>query len=291
MSPAPHLDHNHALENGWQAHLQLTLQTVHCATGHARTVLGRCRHLGPLRIQRPFYPEGDLAHVYILHPPGGVVGGDQLRIDVDVKPKAQALCTTPGCGKFYLSAAPLALFDQHLRVRSGASLEWLPQENILFAGARLQARTCITVEDNGIFIGWDINCLGRPGSHERFEQGTFHSRLMFYHNEKLILVENQRVFSPQMLDSAAGLRGNPMQATLLAFPCEQHHLEHARSQLTMTTPDAAKLSALTLVDGVLVMRVLGNNGEKLKRQLFNVWKTLRPLLLERDALAPRIWAT
>ncbi|VAW60836.1 Urease accessory protein UreD [hydrothermal vent metagenome] len=288
MNSAHLIDDNNDQKNAWQAHLQLELKKAHC-----RTILGHCHHRGPLKIQRPFYPEGSLAHVYILHPPGGVVGGDQLRIDVDVKPRAQALCTTPGCGKFYLSAGPLALFDQHLRVRSDASLEWLPQENILFSGARLQARTCITVEDNAIFIGWDINCLdincGRPGSHERFEQGSFHSRLMFYHNEKLILVENQRVFNRQMLDAAAGLRGNAMQATLLAFPCEQHHLERARSQLG--TPDMEKHSALTLIDGVLVMRVLSNDNEKLKQQLLNVWKTLRPLLLERKAVAPRIWAT
>jgi len=270
--------------SGWRAHLQLAFKSV-----DSGTVLGPCQHYGPLRVQRPFYPEGGLAHVYILHPPGGVVGGDQLRIEVDVCPAAQALCTTPGSGKFYLSSGRQAMFYQHLRVDAGASLEWLPQENILFAGARLRARTRIELTADAVFIGWDINCLGRPGCNERFEHGTFDSRLEFYHNQKLILVENQRVLKQQTLDAAAGLRGEAMQATLLAFPCNQNHVEQARNELAKL--GESKLTAITLIDGLLVMRSLDSNNEKLKQRLILIWQTLRPMMLEREAVLPRIWAT
>ncbi len=270
--------------NGWRAHLQLSFNQV-----RSKTVLGQCHHFGPLRVQRPFYPEDSLAHAYILHPPGGVVGGDQLNIEVKVNNGAQALCTTPGSGKFYLSAGHWAMFDQNLQVEAGASLEWLPQENILFAGARLHVRTHIEVVGDGIFIGWDITCLGRPSSGELFDFGFFDSRLVFHHNKNLILVENQRVLNQQMLKAAAGLRGEAMQATLLAFPCDETHLESARNKLFEL--GVSKLAAMTLIDGLLVMRVLGSNNEKIKHQLTSVWQTLRPMLLDREAVAPRIWAT
>jgi len=269
---------------GWKAHLQLSFKKQ-----LTKTVLGKCHHFGPLRVQRPFYPEDNLAHVYILHPPGGVVGGDQLNIDIKVLKNAQALCTTPGSGKFYLSAGNWAKFNQNLHIKTGASLEWLPQENILFAGAKVHARTKIELEDDATFIGWEINCLGRPSSGEIFDHGAFDSCMEFYHNQQLILIENQRVLNKQMLTAAAGLRGEVIQATLLAFPCDETHIEAARNKLLEL--NTGSLSAVTLINGLLVMRVLDSQNENLKQQLVSVWQTLRPLLLEREAVAPRIWAT
>ncbi|MCF6338068.1 MAG: urease accessory protein UreD [Gammaproteobacteria bacterium] len=285
MNPASaKLATNPASAMGWQARLELGFANI-----NARTRLKHSHHIGPLRVQRAFYPEGNLAHMYILHPPGGVVGGDQLHITLDIAHQAQVLCTTPGSGKFYLSAGEWALLEQMLCVKPGASLEWFPHENILFAGARLRVRTRIELEDDAVFMGWDITCLGRPGSHERFEHGAFDSRLEFYHNQKLLLVENQRVLDIQTLGAAAGLRGQPMQATLLAFPCHKSHLEQARNSLGKN--GASPLTGATLIDGLLVVRVLGNNSETLKQQLIIIWQTLRPELLGRPAILPRIWAT
>ncbi len=269
---------------GWRAELELGF-----VRAGARTVLAHSRHYGPLRVQRPFYPEGNLAHVYILHPPGGVVGGDQLGIKLDIADRAQVLCTTPGSGKFYSSAGDQAVLQQHLRVAAGSSLEWLPQENILFEGARLNATTRIELEDDAVFIGWEITCLGRPASRERFERGAFTSRVSLYHNRKLLLTENQRVLHKRALNAAAGLRGQPVQATLLAFPCHENHLTLVRDGFAAR--EASTLTGATLVDGLLVVRALGSRTETLKQHMTAVWRTLRPQLPGRPAVPPRIWAT
>lgn len=274
-------------KTGWKALLQLNF-VLKKLTQSSQTVMGKSHHYGPLRVQRPFYPEGDLAHIYILHPPGGVVGGDILSIDFKIEKNAQVLSTTPGSGKFYLSAGSWAILKQTLHINSGASLEWLPQENILFSGAQLRARTRIECQDNAVFIGWDISCLGRPTSNEKFTQGAFDSRLEFYHNDTLLFIENQRVFDKQTLDAIAGLRGNPMQATMLAFPCNLTHLESVRKQIDIHASD---LIAATLIDGLLVVRVLGENSEIIKQQLIQIWQVLRPMMLKRFAILPRIWAT
>ncbi|VAW50805.1 Urease accessory protein UreD [hydrothermal vent metagenome] len=291
-------DKNSADKNeGWQAHLNLKFEH-----SGVRSVLKKSQHDGPLRVQRPFYPEGELAHVYILHPPGGVVGGDQLHINLHVSNKAQVLCTTPGSGKFYLSAGNWAQLNQTLQVTAGSSLEWLPQENILFAGARLRSRTKIKLEDDAVFIGCDISCLGRPTSNEIFSHGAFDSRLDLYHNKKLLLTENLRVFDCQDLTAATGLRGKAIQATLLAFPCTEKHLELAREELAeqfveqvaeqmASKQSQSNLIAATLFDGLLVVRVLGDDSQTVKQQLISIWQKLRPALLNKAATLPRIWAT
>jgi len=274
-------------QTGWKALLKLCFEEKKSVNA-SHTVLGKTEHYGPLRVQRAFYPEDGLAHIYILHPPGGVVGGDILNIDFSLEKNTQVLATTPGSGKFYLSAGRYAQLTQQLKVKPGASLEWLPQENILFSGARLRARTRIECQDNATFIGWDISCLGRPTSDEQFTQGAFDSRLEFYHNDTLLFIENQRVLNEQSLRALAGLRGQPLQASMLAFPCSLQHLEIARKKIDSFSSD---LISATLIDGLLVIRALGDNSEIIKKQLIQIWQVLRPNMLKRFAVLPRIWAT
>lgn len=277
----------HTHSDVWQALLQLCFEQK-TSVKPGQTVLGKTQHYGPLRVQRPFYPEGTLAHIYILHPPGGVVGGDQLTIHFTLQKNTQVLSTTPGSGKFYLSSGKTARLSQHLVIKPGASLEWLPQENILFSGARLHARTRIECQGDATFIGWDITCLGRPGCDEQFKQGSFDARLAFYHDDKLLFIENMRVSNENSLRAQAGLRGYPLQASLLAFPCDQAMLISVRHQLEQLN---STLIAATLIDGLLVVRVLGDNSERIKQQLTQIWQVLRPAMLKRFAVIPRIWAT
>ena len=102
---------------GWLAELHLRYEYR-----HARSVIAARHHQGPLTIQKPFYPEGDVCHTYILHPPGGVVGGDILNINITVADGAHALLTTPASGKFYRSAGKTAEQHNHLSIETGACL-------------------------------------------------------------------------------------------------------------------------------------------------------------------------
>ena len=111
----------------WRARLELGFDQH-----RGITRLGHRKRFGPLAVQRPFYPEGAPCHVYLLHPPGGVVGGDQLDIDITLGENCQALITTPGAAKFYRSEGSVAQQQISMQLAPGAELEWLPQENILF---------------------------------------------------------------------------------------------------------------------------------------------------------------
>ena len=154
-------------DSGWDAKLSLRF-----ASRGDRTEIVERRHHGPLRIQRPFYPEpSGTCHVYVLHPPGGVVGGDQLALDVSVDAGAHALLTTPAATKLYRSAGARAGVRQTLRVARGARLEWLPHETIAFSAAHAELMTRVELAAGARFLGWEMLCLGRPASDERFDRG------------------------------------------------------------------------------------------------------------------------
>ena len=137
-----------------------------------KTVFKRRKHQGPLQVQKLFYPEENGAcHVYLLHPPGGVVGGDNFDVRIDVGTNAKVLVTTPAAGKFYRSGGATAFQKQTIKVADHGVLEWFPSENIFFSGARARLDTIVNLSERSHFIGWDILCLGRPAIREHFLKG------------------------------------------------------------------------------------------------------------------------
>src|SRR5688572_28176453 len=133
-----------------------------------RTVLASRRHDGPLVVQKPLYPEGDaVCHTILVHPPGGIAGGDELVIDVDAGAAAHVLLTTPAAAKWYRTSGPEASQQASVRAGPGACVEWLPQETILYDGSRTRIDTTVALAADATFIGWDIVCLGRTAHGER----------------------------------------------------------------------------------------------------------------------------
>jgi urease accessory protein len=286
---------------GWQARLNLSFQRR-----NQRTILGQCAHQGPLQVQRPFYPEGEtVCHVAILHPPGGVVGGDELRLEARLDPGAHALLTTPAAGKFYRSAGPLARQRQYLTVAPGAVLEWLPQENIVYNGARLHALTRIDLQSDACFIGWEILCLGRPAAGEMFTTGECRQTLEVWRDgEPLYLEPGRFIGSDPLLKATWGLQGQPVTATFL------YVLAQTPSSLVREGRDggavaalracwesfaapaiAGELATVTTLDGILICRYLGPSATRARRFFILAWSLLRPMMLNRPPCPSRFWNT
>lgn len=271
-----------APQANWHAELQLRF-----ATQGARTVLAHRKHIGPLLVQRPFYPEGAVCHVYLIHPPGGIAGGDHLQLHAQLQPGTHALLTTPAATKFY-RAAPgrVSILRQHVQVTQ-ATLEWLPQETIYFNQAQARTLTRIDVDDTSRFIGWEINCYGRRAGDEPFSAGLIQQRLELWRNGKPLLLDHLRVTGGNAMQSSVwGLHGNSVLGSLLAYPADAADREAVR-ELQL---DASKLS-VTLVDGVLLCRCLCIDSAAAKQLLLSVWQCLRPRIVQREAVLPRIWAT
>lgn len=264
---------------GWEASIDLAFRRR-----GGRTVLAEKRQHGPLAVQRTFHPEGDVCHLYLLHPPGGVAGGDNLQVRVTTHPESRALITTPGATKFYRSMGPTAHQSQQLHL-AGGSLEWLPQENIYFPGARVQIHTEIHLADGANYIGWEMHCFGRPVIDERFEHGRLVIRTTLTRDGKPLLLDRLVVDGEQSLDGKATLNGHPVVAMFTASGADSKVLEAARA--IAAGPDIG----ITMMTEVLVCRYLGDSTEDARKHFIRIWQAIRPLLTQRAATLPRIWAT
>lgn len=268
---------------GWEAELQLGF-----ARRGLRTVLGERRHRGPLTVQRPFYPEGHVCHAYVLHPPGGVVGGDSLSIQVRVAQQAHALITTPASTKFYRSANATAVQAQQLHVAQDGVLEWLPQDTILFDACRVSTGTIVQLSGNAKFAGWEIICQGRPASGESFAQGECRQRLEIYRDRQPLLIERTHLSGNSAMQAAKwGLAGYPVLGTMLVSGANPAMLGLAREVVHATDI----LFSATLIQDVMVCRYLGHQGMEAREQFTRVWEKIRPTWIGLVPCAPRIWQT
>ena len=268
----------------WEARLALRFEQR-----AGRTVLAHRNHEGPLAVQKPFYPEGDVCHVYLLHPPGGVVGGDRLAIEIEVASDAHAVITTPAAGKFYRSAGPASIQEQLLSVAPGAALEWLPQETILYAQCRAFFSTRITLASGARFIGWEVLCLGRPAAGERFDAGACRQRLELWCEDRPLLIERSTIAGgSELLRAPWGFGGRTVSGIFLATPADPTMLATVREAMAVEGED---LFSATLLDSVLLCRYLGDSSESARRCFTDAWCAVRPGLLGRAAQPPRIWRT
>jgi urease accessory protein len=274
----------------WHAQLNLdyTLET-------GRTV-ARHHHTGPLRILQSLYPEGDaVCHNVLVHPPGGLVGGDTLDMQVTVGSGSHGLITTPGATRFYRSDGPEALQSVHLHVAEGARLEWLPLENIAYSGCAAENRLQIELAPTAELIGWDITALGLPLASQPFVQGYLrqHIEMPGVWMERGSL----RADDARLLHSPAGMAGQACMGTL--FLMAGTALPRARKELALELArDLIGPHSLATLAGatsphprVLVVRVLAPVVEPamdLLRQIRNVW---RSQLWDQKSENPRIWST
>lgn len=281
-----------AESGGWAARLQLRFEAR-----AERTCLTRRVHEGPLVVQRPLYPEPAVqvsspsatpCHLYIVHPPGGVVGGDRLALEVCVEGSAHAVLTTPAAGKFYRCAGgSVGTLRQCFEVEG--LLEWLPQENIFYPGCRAELVTCVRLAGGGRFIGWELGCLGLPASGRALESGELRQRIELWHERRVLLVEPLRIES-DCLTPRWGLAGHVALGTLMVFPASETLLAQARAALEGLDCAGASL-ACTLTDGVLSCRALALRADRLREAFVQLWCALRPTVVGRSAVRPRIWAT
>jgi len=270
----------------WRA--ELGLEFVARAGG---TVLSKRVHRGPLQVQRPFFPEGpEVCHVYLLHPPGGLVAGDVLHVEIATGDGAHALVTTPAATKVYRSGdGQVARQEQRLRVAAGSSLEWLPQETILFESGRAELSTVVEIAGDGCFFGWEIVSLGRPAFGEPLARGTCRQRFELSRDGRPLVIERLLLVGGGEAQAASwGLAGHAVTGTLVAsggvgLP------EDLRAFCSERPP--REWAGITEIAGAIVARYLGSSAERARDCFTEIWRRLRPGLLGRPASAPRIWQT
>lgn len=273
---------------GWEGHLELRYR----AEG-GRT-LADDRHRGPLRVLRRLYPEGPaVCHHVLVHPPGGLAGGDALTIDAALDAQTHALLTTPGATRFYRSRGEEASQSVRFRVAEGARLEWLPLETIAYPRCRAVNRLYVELAGQAQMIGWDLLALGLPASGAPFDDGRFAQQIELpgLWLERGVIDGNDRL----LLDSPLGFAGHRVLATLwiasgsaLPDPIREACLEDARAGIEtacvsagVSAPDAR----------LIVLRALAPRVEPAQGLLRQVWARWRERLWGLPACPPRVWST
>ena len=254
-------------------------------------------HRGPLRVQKALYPEGGaVCQAILLHPPSGIAGGDRLNITANIGPQAHAQITTPGAGKWYRSAGAEATQTINFQVGDNGILEWLPQETIVFDGAISRMENHVQLGTGSRYFGWDILCLGRSASGERFTHGhlallTRITRQIGDDSRPLWLERGHIAGDDPLLASLAGWAGASVSGTLLAnLPAGIEIVPLLEACRAVEPADQAE-HAVTVLPGLLLARYLGHNSEAARLWFARLWEVLRPPLLGKPALMPRIWKT
>ncbi|MDX1978097.1 MAG: urease accessory protein UreD, partial [Pseudanabaenaceae cyanobacterium bins.68] len=164
--------------SNWQGNLEITFDHQ-----DQKTWIEKCQSVAPLRIQKPFYPEGkSWVHSILLYTAGGMVGGDRLTINLDLKAEAKVLFTSATAAKIYRCPANIASHHTRIHQQQGSVLEWFPQETILFRDAQYSQSLRIELEQNAICYGWDIYRFGRSARGEVFDGGAWRSRTEVWQN-------------------------------------------------------------------------------------------------------------
>ena len=294
---------------GWHAQIKLGFIRAGAATRLDERV-----HHGPLRVQKALYPEGpEVCQAIVLHPPSGVAGGDQLHVAAHVGAQAHAQLTTPGAGKWYRSGGPEAAQEIDFSVASGAILEWLPQETIVFDGAIGRMTTRVKIAADSRYLGWEILCLGRRAAGERFARGhlALHTRIenaplsgcapqvkgpmaqapLGGAGQPIWLERGEIGGDDPLLASVAGWANASVSGSLLATLQDGDDVAALLAACRASVPADGAEHALTALPGVLVARYLGDHSEAARLWFVALWQLLRPALLGRPAVPPRIWNT
>ncbi len=281
----------------WHGHLRLDYRREGDQT------LAHDRHEGPLRVLKRLYPEGPgICHHVLVHPPGGIVGGDVLNIDATLQAGTHALITTPGATRFYRSAGALAEQALIARVDEGARLEWLPLETIAYRNCLAENRMRFELAPGAEMMGWDVLALGLPTANEAFDSPD-HQHGQFSQHIELpgVWLERGTVRADDalLLDSPLGWAGRRVMGTMwfaagqpLASGRRETLLDAARELMDASSSGLGLIAGATAAhDEVIVLRALGERVEPVMQLLTKVWANWRQLGWNLAPCPSRVWRT
>ena len=275
--------------DGWPAELHLRF-----ACHKMRTVLVEKRHLGPLRVQKAIYPEGEqVCHAVIVHPPGGIAGGDELTLEIDLEANSSAVVTTPAAAKWYKAPRQRCRQKTTIRLEKGSTLDWLPQENIFYNATHAESIFTLQIEPGATAIGWEIGSLGRQASGEQWLEGSLCFVTSIERTDgRPIWVERLLLdASASLREARQGLCGFSVFGTLWAIGsgCTAAVAEEMTADLPLENVFRAGVTSLP--EGILLVRGLAQDVERLRQMMMDCWMRLRPLVHGLPSQRLRLWAT
>lgn len=253
--------------------------------GAAGTRLLRLGETGQLRLR---CLRGAGCEALVVNTAGGVVCGDRLAVDISVQGAgAAATIGTAAAEKCYRSSGVEAVVATSLRIGDGARLDWLPQETILFDGARLRRSLALDVAATGALLCVETLVFGRLARGETMATGSLRDSWRVRREGRLVFADETTIATPvgATLDRPA-IGGGARAASLLLATGggAEHRLDALRAAMSpFTKGDPMVEGGASLRDGLLVARLLSRSPERLRACLVATLAVLRPNL-------PRSWS-
>lgn len=247
------------------------------------TILDRLYQQGCLRVRLPRVADRAHPEAILLNTAGGVTGGDELRTEVRLQPGAAALVTSQAAERVYRSAGGDALIENHLELGAGASLDWLPQETILFDGSRVERRLSVDLAAGASFLGAEALIIGRRWSGETVKRALVSDSWRIRSEGRLVFADTLRLEGDvAALGADTAILGGATATALLVSmsPDGERRLGPLREALA-AAPCEAGASAW---NGLLVVRLLALDGRRLRAGLLAALGVLRD-----GAPPPRVW--
>ncbi len=247
----------------------------------ARTAALRIHEAGALRLRFPRV--GGACEGIILNTSGGIAGGDRQRLAFALGCGARAALTTQSAEKVYRSDGEVARIETRLELEAGAHLAWLPQEAILFDGARLSRRLDIEMAADAVLTIKEGVVFGRAAMAETMRRGSFHDRWRIRRDGRLVLAEEVRLAGDiaATLEHAALGKGARAIATIVhVSPDAAAKLDTVRDVIADLGCDAGA----SAWNGMLVVRLAGPLPQLIRTAAATVLARLLP------TVSPRIWS-
>ena len=255
--------------------------------GESGTRLADVFQKSPVRVLFPRLPGPTEA--VLVNTAGGIAGGDAFEYRVEAQAGASFTVTTQAAEKVYRALNEPARIVTHLRAEDGAKLAWLPQETIIFDGARLHRTTEVDVTSGAELLALEWMLLGRAASGEMMSHGEIRDSWRIRRDGRLVWADTFRVTDDMFgdLNRPALLDGSTALATLLYLgPDLENRLERVRELLA----GLSCRSGATLVSGLLVIRFASKVPGELRAALRRFLQEFNAEGRDDPFRLPKMWS-
>ena len=246
----------------------------------ARTEPERLFETGGLRWRFP--RSSSPCQAAIVNTGGGVAGGDSYSVSLTLREGAAVEATTPSAERIYRSDGPAASIATRLVLKPRARLFWLPQETLMFEGARLERRLELDTSGEAEFIAAETLVFGRLAMGESRIDATLRDSWRVRRDGRLVFADETRLehAGATLERKAVGAGARALSTIVASAPDIEARLPDLRAALDAAGSDVE--SGASAFDGLIVVRLLGASSDRLRAALI-------ASIVALGGRKPRLW--
>lgn len=242
----------------------------------------------PLQVMTPYYQDDDgTAFIYMLNPGGGVLQNDRLLTEITVEEDARVLVTTPSTTKFYKMDDGCAKIVNRINIKAGGVMEYLPEHNVPFAGAKVYLENDFYLDKDSVLIAVDMVTAGRVLMGEKFEYDFYSSRTRIFVDGKMKIYDNSLIEPKKMELQKIGLMEDKLSNGTIYVYASKLDKNIIQKLNSITHSEGVSFAAGMIEENLMIIRIIGDGVIELQETIHNIWSCLRENILCKSAVKIR----